>query len=106
MNGQKVVIGATAVAVMALVGGGAAIAAQQGGVPNNGADSTGPGLERAKSAALGHTNGGRVTGTEVGDEEGYYEIEVTRDDGSQVDVHLDSDFNVLDARGDGDGPGD
>lgn len=37
----------------------------------------------------------QVTGTEVGDEEGYYEVEVTSDDGSQADVHLDRDFNVL-----------
>jgi hypothetical protein len=36
-----------------------------------------------------------VTGTEVGDEEGYYEIEITRDDGSQLDVHLDRDLDVL-----------
>ena len=106
MNGKKLVIGATAVAVMALVGGGAAIAAQQGGVPTNGADSTGLGLERAKSAALGHTNGGRVTGTEVGDEEGYYEIEVTRDDGSRVDVHLDRGLKVLGTLADDEGPDD
>ena len=36
-----------------------------------------------------------MTETEVGDEEGAYEVEVTRADGSQVDVHLDKDFNVL-----------
>jgi hypothetical protein len=46
-----------------------------------------------------------VTDTEVGDEESYYEVEVTRDDGSQVDVQLDRDFNVVadedEERGDG-----
>jgi hypothetical protein len=52
-------------------------------------------IEKAKNVALGQVNG-RVTGTEVGDEEGYYEVEITRDDGSQVDVHLDKNFNVLD----------
>jgi hypothetical protein len=57
--------------------------------------ATGPGLEKAKGAALEHTSGGRVTGTEVGDEEGFYEIEITRDDGSQLDVHLDRDLDVL-----------
>jgi hypothetical protein len=36
-----------------------------------------------------------VTDTEVGDEESYYEIEVTRDDGSQVDVQLDRSFQVV-----------
>ena len=52
-------------------------------------------MEKAKSIALDYTNGGRVTGTELDDEEGYYEVEVTKDDGSQVDVHLDRNFNVL-----------
>ena len=42
-----------------------------------------------------HTGEGRVTETEVGDEESYYEVEVTLDDGSQVDVQLDRSFNVV-----------
>jgi hypothetical protein len=44
-----------------------------------------------------------VTGSEVGDEEGAYEVEVTRDDGSQVDVHLDKNFNVLGTPADNEG---
>jgi hypothetical protein len=36
-----------------------------------------------------------VTDTEVGDEESLYEVEVTRDDGGQVDVQLDAGFNVV-----------
>jgi uncharacterized membrane protein YkoI len=56
---------------------------------------TGEALDRASEAALAHTGGGRVTDTEVGDEESYYEVEVTLDDGSQVDVQLDEDFNVV-----------
>jgi hypothetical protein len=50
-----------------------------------------------------------VTETEVGDEESYYEVEVTRDDGSQVDVQLDRDFDVVGQAADheeGDGAGD
>ena len=47
------------------------------------------------SAALAHTGEGRVTDTEVGDEESLYEVEVTLDDGSQVDVQLDGDFEVV-----------
>ena len=31
----------------------------------------------------------------MGSEEGAYEVEVTRSDGSQVDVHLDKQFKVL-----------
>jgi hypothetical protein len=97
----------------ALAVGGVAIAGAAGGDD----DATerpisGSALDRAGAAALDHTGGGRVTGTEVGDEEGYYEVEVTKGDGSQVDVHLDRHFNVLgaasdqDGGGEDDGPGD
>ncbi|HEU4916217.1 MAG TPA: hypothetical protein VFV13_06595 [Acidimicrobiia bacterium] len=56
---------------------------------------TGDAIDAASQAALDHLGGGQVTDTEVGDEESYYEVEVTRDDGSQVDVQLDEDFNVV-----------
>jgi uncharacterized membrane protein YkoI len=62
---------------------------------------TGGPLQTAKAAALDATGGGRVTATEIRDEEGYYEVEVTRSDGSQVDVHLDRGFNVIDQSADG-----
>src|ERR687898_298295 len=96
-----------AAVVAALGAGGAAIAVATGG-DDDGSDKpiTGSALERASAAALDHTGGGRVTGTEVGDEEGYYEVEVTRGDGSQVDVHLGRDFKVLGAQSDDDGSGD
>ncbi len=96
-------------AAAALGGGGAAIAGAAGG-DDDASDRaiTGPSLDRAGAAALNHTGGGRVTETEIGDEEGAYEVEVTRADGSQVDVHLDSGFKVLGSAADGeaDGAGD
>lgn len=57
-------------------------------------------LARASEAALSwleseHGASGEVSDTEVGDEESYYEIEVTLEDGRQVDVQLDEDFNVV-----------
>ena len=52
-------------------------------------------LEQAEDAALEETGGGTVTETEVDDEESKYEVEVTLDDGSQVDVQLDEDFAVV-----------
>jgi hypothetical protein len=52
-------------------------------------------LEQASAAALNYTGGGTVTDSEVGDEEGYYEIEVTMADGTEIDVHLDKDFSVI-----------
>lgn len=67
---------------------------------------TGNALEKASAAALAHTGGGRVTGTEVGDEESLYEVEVTLDDGSQVDVQLDESFHVVATESDDEDDGD
>ena len=63
---------------------------------------TGVELEQATKAALEHTGGGTVSETEKGDEESLYEVEVTLDDGSQVDVQLDENFNVVDVMADDD----
>jgi len=93
---------AAAVAMLLLLGAGVAYAT--GG--DSSAQPTGGNIEKAKSAALDHTKGGSVTETEVGDEEGYYEIEVTSDDGTQADVHLDRDFNVLSTSADNESPDD
>jgi uncharacterized membrane protein YkoI len=95
----------------ALALGGAAIATATGVGDDDGSDKaiTGTALDRASAAALKHTGGGKVTETEAGDEEGAYEVEVTRSDGSQVDVHLDKNFKVLNAdsdNGEGDGAED
>jgi uncharacterized membrane protein YkoI len=62
---------------------------------------TGSALQRASEVALTHIGEGRVTATEVGDEDSYYEVEVTRDDGSEVDVQLDESFNVVGSEDDG-----
>ena len=56
---------------------------------------TGEALEKASAAALAHTGGGRVTETEQGDEDSYYEVEVTLENGKQVDVQLDEQFRVV-----------
>ncbi len=93
---------AVAVAILLLVGASIAYATGSG-ADSSGQEATGTNIEKATSVALDHVNG-RVTGTEVGDEEGTYEVEVTRDDGSQVDVHLDSDFNVLSTPADHESP--
>jgi len=57
-------------------------------------------FDRASNAALDHLGEGRVTETEVGDEESYYEIEVTLDDGTQTDVQLDRSINVVGSESD------
>ena len=87
---------------VALVGAAAAAAAATSagiasavGADDHEAPITGQDLERATAAALEHTGGGKVTETEVGDEESYYEVEVTLPDGTQTDVQLDEQFNVV-----------
>ena len=96
---RKLVLAGAAVLAAAAIGGGAAIAA--GGDDGDETPITGTALAKAKAAALAHTGEGEVTGTEVGDEESMYEVEVTLEDGSQVDVQLDEDFDVVGSEGDG-----
>lgn len=86
----------------AVVAAGAGIATAAGGSDSQGPDAaiTGDALQKASEAALAETGGGRVTGSEVGDEESYYQVEVTRDDGSQVDVQLDRNFTVVGSKTD------
>jgi uncharacterized membrane protein YkoI len=93
MNRKRWILGTFA--VVALAGGGAAVAAASGGDDGSDQPITGTALDRASGVALEHTGGGRVTDSEVGDEEGYYEVEVTPPDGSSVDVYLDRNFNVI-----------
>jgi shikimate 5-dehydrogenase len=89
---------------LVLAAGGAGVAVAAGGSEDQaeGPDVaiTGSTLDKAEAAALEATGQGEVTGTETGDEESYYEVEVTLDDGSQVDVQLDRDLNVVDQMAD------
>ena len=103
MRSKRKAVAIAAAAVLAAGIGGVAIARAAGGGGGDHRDPpiTGSALERAEAVALEHTGGGRVTGTEAGDEEGAYEVEVTRADGSQVDVHLDARFAVIGQARDG-----
>lgn len=94
-NRTRIAIAATAVVGVAAIGGGVAVASGVGDDDGTETPITGQELDRASAAALEHTGGGRVTETEKGDEESLYEVEVTLDDGSQVDVQLDADFRVV-----------
>ena len=88
---------ASAVAALGLVGAGAAI----GSSDDDASDQPIPAgaRDKAEAAALSETGEGTVTETEVGDEESYYEVEVTLDDGTQVDVQLDKRFVVVGTEG-------
>ena len=80
--------------MLAVVGTGVAIAANNNDSGAGDQPIEGAALQKASDAALAETGGGKVTETEVNDEESYYQVEVTLDDGSQVDVQLDRNFQV------------
>jgi hypothetical protein len=93
------------IVIVVLGGAGAAVVGASTGDDTD-TPITGTELARASAAALAETGQGRVSGTEVGDEDSYYEIEVTLDDGSQVDVQLDRAFHVVKTMSDTEENGD
>jgi len=94
----KLLLGVAAAVVVIGVSAGFAVAAGGDDQP-----LTGSNYDRATAAALEHTGGGTVTETEVGDSGAAYEVEVRLDDGSQVEVQLDENFDVIGSEGDDDG---
>lgn len=104
MKNRTKIIAAGAVVIAGAIGAAGAVAA--GGGDDAEAPITGDALDQATRAALQHTGEGRVSETEVGDEDSYYEVEVTLDDGSQVDVQLDEQFNVVATKADDDSSDD
>ncbi len=104
INLRTLVIAAAVAMLLALGGAGIAYA--------NGGDSeeqvTGPEAQKAKSAAIAAVGGGTVTEVERddGNGTGAFEVEVTRDDGSQLEVHLNGGYDVVGQAADEDGPND
>ena len=94
MTRRTIIIAALVGAGLAAVATGTMVVASQVDDEHD-TPITGEALQKASAAAIAHTGGGRVTGTEVGDEESYYEVEVTLDDGRQIDVQLDEHFQVV-----------
>jgi uncharacterized membrane protein YkoI len=101
---KKVLITVAALAALALGGSALAGAASGGGESDAGDASTaitGAAKAKAEQAALAATGGGKVNQTELDNENGAtYEVEVAKTDGSQVDVRLDDEFDVVVVEGD------
>jgi uncharacterized membrane protein YkoI len=93
MKKKSLVIGAV-VAVVVLGGAGIAVAATD---PFDGDDRlTGTSLERASEAALAEVGEGTVREAEKSDDLDHsYLVEVRLTDGSEADVALDEDYNVV-----------
>lgn len=88
---------------------GAAIAAAAGGIAVAGSGDDGPTshqyteqeAQQATEAALDATGGGTANSVETDSENGAtYEVEVTKPDGTTVDVRLDDAFQVVVIEGD------
>ena len=92
----------------ALLGGGIAVALAIGGVGvatagggDDEAPVTGPGADKATAAAHELIPGGRANSVERDGENGAtWEVEVTKPDGSTVDVRLDASYGKVVIEGD------
>ena len=87
---RTLVLAGAAVAAIAIAGGAGIAQAVSG----SGEQVTGPNAKRAAEAALEAAGGGTVLEIEHqdGDGSGVYEVEVRREDGSEVEIHLDAGF--------------
>ena len=89
-----------AIAALVLVGAvGAGIAKAV-----SGSDETvsGPAATKAAAAAVKAAGGGKALEVELQDDAGVYEVEVRREDGSQIEVHLDAQFQSVGTAADDD----
>ena len=95
---KKTVAAAAAAGVLAAGAvGGIAVATSDDGEGT----VTGPEADKAKRAALEATDGGRVNAVERDGEKGAtWEVEVTKKDGTTVDVRLDENFGLVVIDGD------
>jgi hypothetical protein len=90
-------------AVLAIAGGGAGAAAALGGGDDEGG-ATGPDAQRATRSALAITQGGHANAVERDSENGAtWEVEVTKTDGTTVDVRLDENYKLVVVEADGEG---
>lgn len=108
---RKLVVGAAGTGIMvaaALAGGASAVASNDddgGGTVN--VNVTGSQAARATAAALAATDGGTANSVERDSENGAtWEVEVTKQDGTTVDVRLDQNYQVVVIEGDGEGSRD
>ena len=103
---RKLVVGAAAAGITvaaALAGAAAAVASNDDGDHS----VTGAQTARATTAALAATEGGTANSVERDSENGAtWEVEVTKPDGTTVDVRLDQTYQVVVIEGDGDTSGD
>lgn len=96
---KRAAVGAAGFGVIAVLAIGG-VAAATGGSDGEG-HVTGPESDAATAAALAATKGGTANAVEKDSENGAtWEVEVTRKDGTTVDVRLDENYAVVVIEGD------
>jgi hypothetical protein len=105
MNRKQRIATATGIALAAVAtAGGVAVASGDGGDDGD-VTVTGTDADAATKAALGLTHGGTANSVERDSENGAtWEVEVTREDGTTVDVRLDEHLDLVVIEGDGEQP--
>ncbi|WP_248580009.1 PepSY domain-containing protein [Nocardioides sp. InS609-2] len=105
---KKSIAIATGIVLAASVTGGVAMASSGGEDPEPGSqDFSSQQAEDATAAALDATGGGKANSVERDSENGAtWEVEVTRTDGSTVDVRLDAAYDVVVIEGDSEDQGE
>jgi hypothetical protein len=102
---KRVAVSVGVGAVLLVIGGGVASGAFGSGGGDDGPSShqyTPAEAQAATKAALEATSGGHANSVETDHENGAtYEVEVTKPDGTTVDVRLDENYEVVDIEGDG-----
>lgn len=98
---KKIVFGAAALSALAVAGGAGVAQAVSSGDET---PVTGSAAKKAAAAALDAAGGGTVLEVERqdGDGAGAYEVEVRREDGSQVEIHLSAQFEPVGSAADDD----
>jgi uncharacterized membrane protein YkoI len=105
MRKRVVVIAAGAGAALAVAAGGVAVATSGDDGPASHQYTPGQ-ADAATKAALEATGGGTANSVETDSENGAtYEVEVTKPDGTTVDVRLDENYRVVVIEGDGEDSG-
>ena len=103
MMKRRILIGAAALLVVGAAGTTTALATSDDGEKS----VTGRQADRASAAALKATGGGKVNAVERDSEKGAtWEVEVTKTDGTTVDVRLDKRMKLIVIDGDGADRGD
>lgn len=89
-------------AVLALAAGGTGAATALGGGDDGESGATGPASQQAREAALALYPGARANAVERDGEDGAtWEVEITRADGTTVDVRLGASYKLVVAEVDG-----